>query len=171
MLREDVVGTPEKLVDLGRLLCGACDVLGAGKAGVFLYGLSPGIRRGGPLRAFDGRCGISLTEKLWVSLDDGPWGRSMILRDAICWEEARFTGLFGAATACAFPFAFAFRLRFAVVLDNDASVFLSRLSAGVEELRKSPPRLKRPRFLVVGGSMMMLWMGGRIEETRTRFDD
>jgi len=141
--------TPEKLVDLGTtLLDGACDMTDADMAGGRLFGLSPGIRL---TTMLDGRWAISDAEMLWDSLLDGPWGRPMILRDAICDSLARFIGLCGADvlllnSRCAVAGAAGL---------GDASVFMSRSSAGTEGLRKSPVKPKMLRFLD-GGSMMSL---------------
>jgi hypothetical protein len=84
--------TPEKLVDLGMMLVGACetddDMDGGG-----LLGLSPGIRRWVAMVVVTGRGAMSDAEMLWESLLDGACGRPIILRDAICDSDARFTGL------------------------------------------------------------------------------
>src|SRR5690349_4744177 len=88
--------TPEKLVDFGITLDGACDMVDADMAGGRLFGLSPGIRLGVATTMVDGRWAISDAEILWDSLLDGPCGRPMILRDASCDSEARFIGLCGA---------------------------------------------------------------------------
>lgn len=84
--------TPEKLVDFGMTLAGACET-DADMGGYGLLGLSPGIRLCIATAVLGGRCAMSDAEMLWESLLDGACGRPMILRDAICDSDARFTGL------------------------------------------------------------------------------
>jgi hypothetical protein len=144
---------PEKLVDFGMILDGACDATDADMEGGGLFGLSPGIR-------LVGRCGISDAEILWDSLLDGPCGRPIILRDAICDSEARFIGLCG-ADAVFSSRAGADAAGAAVFVDASALV-ASRLSVGAAEPPKSEEvKAKRPRFLD-GGSMMSL-VGAKLD--------
>jgi len=140
--------TPEKLVDFGMMLAGACDIADAAdKEGGGLLGLSPGIRL---VTVLDGRCAISDADVLWVNLLDGPCGRPMIFRDAIWVSEARFTGLCGADAPLDWRGAAVGAVDFA-----DASAFALRSSAGAAELRKRPVKPKMLRFLD-GGSMMSI---------------
>jgi hypothetical protein len=88
--------TPEKLVDFGMMLTGACDTTDDDMEGNGLFGLSPGIRLCVAMVVLDGRWAMSDAEMLWESLLDGACGRPIIFRDAICDSEARFTGLYGA---------------------------------------------------------------------------
>jgi hypothetical protein len=138
--------TPEKLVDFGMILGGACDATDADMEGGGLFGLSPGIR-------LVGRWGISDAEILWESLLDGPCDRPIILRDAICDSEARFIGLYGADAMLASRAGAGAAGAAAFV---DASALASRLFVGAAEPPKSEEvKAKRPRFLD-GGSMMSL---------------
>jgi len=87
-----VEATPEKLVDFGMTLAGASET-DADMEEKGLLGLSPGIRRCVAMLVEVGRGAISDAEMLWESLLDGACGRPIILREAICDSDARFTGL------------------------------------------------------------------------------
>ncbi len=134
--------TPEKLVDFGMMLAGACetddDMDGGG-----LLGLSPGILLCVARVVVVGRDATSDAEMLWESLLDGACGRPIILRDSICATDARFTGLKGAdalllSSRCGAAGTTAF---------VGGLGFASWLSAGAAELRKNPVKPRMLRFL------------------------
>lgn len=106
-----------------------------------LLGLSPGIRLGVPIVTV--LVLRSDAVKLWESLLDGPWGRPMILREAIWESEARFAGLSGADDALAGRGS-----------EGAASFmvasFLESCSVGVVERWNRAPRPKMLRFLDEG---------------------
>lgn len=145
----EVEAAPEKLVLLEWSGSGRDTVDANEEDG--LLGLSPGIRFGVATAVLAG-CGVmSDAEILWESLLDGPCGRPMILRAAICDSEARFAGLCGADallnSGC---------VRAALL---EASDFASLSSAGAGELRKSPVKPKRLRFF--DGRSIMVLVGER----------
>jgi len=90
---EEVVA-PEGLLDLSSLVVARDTIVAEKVEG--LLGLSPGIRLGAEMALFDDACDRSDAETAWDSLLDGPCGRPMILRAAICVSDARFAGLSGA---------------------------------------------------------------------------
>lgn len=90
----EVVVAPEKLLDLSSLVVARDTIVVEKVEG--LLGLSPGIRLGAEMALFDDTCDRSDAETVWDNLLDGPCGRPMTLRAAICDSDARFAGLSGA---------------------------------------------------------------------------